>query len=547
MAFNPDEYLAKKTTFNPDVYLKSKVEAPQQQEPMLSRISNGIAEPSAAIVSGIGSSIYGGLKGVGVGATNLAKQALSDQPMNYNEALNKSTNAIHQAQEDYTYQPRSDSGQNVNQKIGVVLSSDWNPLNYGKVANEYLGGSDKLAESGYPAAATGLDIGAQFAGGAALGKVLGMGAKSMNSSKAGNFEKNATLQSQNALKDANLSSANNIGLVFPPSAIKGGVTTKIAEGLLSGKAKTEQLAVVRNQAVTDAVARKALNLEDGAPLSAQAADARISNLYKSAYEPVKSAGNITTDAKYAQELNEIYRKHQDFTGSFPSAAKDEIAKTITPYNVDSFDAGHAIGAIKNLRAEADASYRSGNSTLGAAQKDVSKALENQVERHLENSGANGAEMLKNYRQARKDIAVAYTVKNALVGDEGMNAIKIGQRLQAGKPLEGDLLTIGQSANNPSLKASMRMPRAGDANPLSVVDLIGGAGGYAINPLLATVPAARVGARYAIMSKPVQKSLVNKTYNKISKSELDAEAATRLKRASMADKLAKALSLRDQQD
>lgn len=553
MPFDPDAYLAAKNNqFNPDAYLASKMppEPIQPQEPAISSMTNGIVEPGAAMVSGIGASIYGGYKGLATGGADLAKQVFSDQPMNYGHALNEATGAVNQAQQDYTYEPRSESGQSVQQKIGDVLSSPYNPLNYGKDINDYFGGSEKLAETDFPVvgrlpvAATALDIGAQFAGGAAVGKVLGMGAKSMNASKAAKFEQNALMQSQNVLKDASLKNAVDLGLSFPPSAMNGSVATRIGEGLLSGKAKTEQLSAVRNQSVTDAAARKALNMGEGAPLSHAAADSRISELYKSGYEPIKQLGDIGTDAQFAQELNSIYRKHQDFTGSFPTAAKDEIAKAISPYNVDNFDAGHAVGAIKSLRADADASYRAGNATLGAAQKDVSKAIENQLERHLKNSGANGADLLKNYRDARKNMAVAYTVKNAMVGDEGVNAMKLGQRLQAGKPLEGDLRTIGEAANNPSTKASMRMPRAGDSNPLSVVDLIGGAGGYAINPALAAVPLARVGARYAVLSKPVQKSLANKVYNKVSKSELDKEAATRLKRASMSDKLAKALSLRD---
>lgn len=116
-----------------------------------------------------------------------------------------------------------------------------------------------------------------------------------------------------------------------------------------------------------------------------------------------------------------------------------------------FDAANGIKMTQILRDEAQAAFRSGDSALGKAKREAAKAIEDQIERAIASNGGAGAEaadLLNNFREARKLMAKSHTVEDAIIeGGGSINARKLASRVQAGKPLEGDLLTIGKFANN----------------------------------------------------------------------------------------------------
>lgn len=153
--------------------------APTQQvsntlsSPLASPVSSaiGAGETLAQIGSGLASSAVGGLAGLGTLATG--------------GSVEDATKRIQDIQQAGTYQPRTAIGQQTAANTGSVMSSDWNPLNIGRVLNEKLGGSEALAQAGQPALATALSIGADVAGPAGLAKVAGLGidaAKAVRSS-----------------------------------------------------------------------------------------------------------------------------------------------------------------------------------------------------------------------------------------------------------------------------------------------------------------------------------------------------------------------------
>ena len=176
--------------------------------------------------------------------------------------------------------------------------------------------------------------------------------------------------------------------------------------------------------------------------------------------------------------------------------------------VPSFDAGNGLKMSQILRGEADAAFRAGDNALGKAKKEAAKAIEDQIERHLASDGGAGAEaadMLKNFRDARKLIAKSHDVEKAIKeGGGNVDATKLAAMLQRGKPLSDELRTIAAFANN--FRDVANVPKSGHANPFTVLDF-GTAGlGYGVSPYAALMPLGRVAARHAILSGPAQRAM-----------------------------------------
>lgn len=203
-------------------------------------------------------------------------------------------------------------------------------------------------------------------------------------------------------------------------------------------------------------------------------------------------------------------KWQNYQRASKEALESGIQKRVTPakeiagLRVDEFDAGNGIKKIQILRDEAAEAFRKGETSLGRAKREAAQALEDQIERHLASfgDGAGAGELLDNFRAARQLMAKAHSVEKALVADTGhVNMQKLAAELQRGKPLTGELRTMAAFAKN--AKDVTRVPESGWANPLTAVDFGMGAIGAGISPAALALPVARVAARKALMSGPIQ--------------------------------------------
>lgn len=195
------------------------------------------------------------------------------------------------------------------------------------------------------------------------------------------------------------------------------------------------------------------------------------------------------------------------------ALKAGITKNFTPaqevrgLRVNEFDAGNGLKMSQILRDEASAAYRSGDKALGKAKREAAKAIEDQVERHLASfgDGAGAKDLLANFRRARELMAKTHTVESALVAESGhVDARKLAQALQKKKPLTGELRTIASFASN--AKDVTRVPESGWANPLTAVDFGMVGLGAGVSPYAMALPVARVAARKAILSSPMQAAM-----------------------------------------
>lgn len=424
----------------------------------------------------------------------------------------------------------------------------------GNVALTALPGVGQLARAGTgfkTAAGIGAGLGAlapvagdQSAGnvisgklqGAALGAAGGLAgqavANKLSQYTAGKAAEMAALKETRKPIDQTIKDAIDAGLKIPPSSVTPSIRNLTAESI-AGKDATKQIMSNENADVFDALARKATGLAPDAPLTTDAMQAVRKQAYQAGYEPVASVGTIPTDRAYLAQINAIANKYAGLVRSFPGAAPDDVAKLANIFKVANFDSGDALQASQFLRDRAKDAFRAGDTGIAKANKEVAKAIEDQLERHLsQNIGGaqtmhavqtpngpvylSGQDMLKNFRDARQLMAKAHTVEDAIVeGGGSINAKKLGQRVQQKKPLSDELAVIGNFANNFSKASQPRsqiqgpgVSKLGYYASTGIGAMLGipfGVGGAAIGA--AGTMAAPYAVRAALGSKPWQQSLI----------------------------------------
>lgn len=335
------------------------------------------------------------------------------------------------------------------------------------------------------------------AGGAMLAKAL--------SDKAAQGVKNAPI-------DKTLKDAIGVGMVVPPTSVNPSLFNQFKEGV-AGKIATAQTASNRNGEVIDSLARKSVGLGEKDALTTEAMQGVRRQAYQSGYEPISAIGTVQTDKAYHDAIDAIANKYQGVSKSFPGAVNDDVAKMVAPFRVGNFDSGDALKASQFLRDKANAAFRSGNNEEGMAAKGIAKILEDQIERTLQAGGQDGAKLLDGFRNARKLMAKSHTVEDAIVEGGGtINARKLAQRVQAGKPMSDELSIAGNFANNfpkatqPAQQVSG--PGVSKLNFLSAM-LAGGGGAMA-----GGVPGAAVGALTQLVAPPLmRKSLLSNRVQK----------------------------------
>lgn len=274
----------------------------------------------------------------------------------------------------------------------------------------------------------------------------------------------AAEQQRNAVRDATLKDARDSGYVVPPSQTGGGFMENRLESL-AGKAAINQEAVIRNQQVTNNLARKAIGLPENAPITERALAAR----------------------------------REEFSIPYQRVA------AISPL------AAQALQKLREYRNEATAHWR--HYDISADPKAQKEAIQfgqkaETAERYLDSvARAYGKpELMNELRVARANIAKTYDIERALnLGDGNVDARVLGRALDKGKPLSGGLATAARFA-----EAFPQVARASAGSPppgVSAMEPMGaaalGMGGYATMGLpglaAGAIPFLRPAARSALLS------------------------------------------------
>lgn len=316
-------------------------------------------------------------------------------------------------------------------------------------------------------------------------------------------------QIQNAPKDKLLKVAQKEGYVALPSDVGAGKGSKGLE-TLSGKFKSEELFSSKNQNIGNNLTRKYLGLQETTPLNAETLDT-LRDLQSPAYEAVRGTGMIDLGNK--NPLASFVGKVNSTQGG-RSALFGEVKPQ---YSIDASD---AVEQIRLLRSDGNDYYRSGtdiqkpNPKLKAlGQKYINEAnkLEGILESHVNKIGQ--PELIDNFRNARKEIAKTYSVEKALIGENLIDYRKVGKMIDKKQPITGELALAGKFAKE---FPRVNKPIAYEPTAFTLPDVFASGIGLGVDaltgvPFTSALPAARVGSRYLMESKPYQQRFIQPQY------------------------------------
>lgn len=333
-----------------------------------------------------------------------------------------------------------------------------------------------------------------------------------------------TRATQNKGKDEIAKEAVELGYSIPPTSANPTAKNAVLESL-GGKLLTEQKASLNNQNITNTLARKSIGLAEDAPLSAET----LAVLRKQAgqvYDKAKNLGTFTTDKKFMDELSAISRETSKVSKEFPELLDKGIGELVNQFKRDTISAESVVELTKLLRERARSAYRTGNNEVGRANRSISNALEGLMERNIESSAA--PQFLKTFRDARKTIAKAHNIEDAMDEAGNISSRKLAAMLSRGDPLDGELKTAARFADT-FPKASQDAKRS--MLPGSPLDwaVAGGISYGAQDPRAMALLALRPGVRAAMLSKPYQKHMLSPDYSvgalsRIAPQVLENEAA-----------------------
>lgn len=350
---------------------------------------------------------------------------------------------------------------------------------------------------------TGIGKAAEFVTSTLMGSRLPLAPEVSNPAPAG------FISPRGALKNQLIGQGQKEGYVVPPSTGNPTFMNRLLEGI-SGKLKLQQEAALRNQGVTDKLMSQSVGESGEAPITQGALENIRSQAAQNGYGPIRQLGDVPTDSKYGEALDAIEKAGKP--GKLLSAIKPdtEIADLVKSLKQPSFEGDDAVDTIQTLRQSADDAFRAGKSAVGRAYKAAANAIEDQIERHLQNQGENGSDTLAQFRDARKLMAKTYTAGKALTETGNFNARSVASDLARGKPLEGAQRTVGQFASA-FPKASRLVQESFPAiSPLDAYgSAIAGAASHSVAPL--AIPLTRVGIREYLLSPAGQRRALQAAY------------------------------------
>lgn len=334
--------------------------------------------------------------------------------------------------------------------------------------------------------------------GKSVGDLIGAGISKLSSMRSNSLASEA---SANAQKDAAINLASQHGYKLPPQDVNPGAINAALEGI-SGKIKTSQAASQANQNITNGLVKKALGISEDAPITTEALQS-IRQQAGDVYNMVRNTGVIKPGQAYQDALDSISNQANGQARSFPGLKNDQISEVINTLKQPEFQAGDAVDATKFLRGLADKAYASGDKATGGALKQASGALEDALDGHLQSLGQ--PEALAAFRDARQTIAKTYSVEKALNPTTGnIDASKLAQQLQRGKPLSGELRDVA-SVNRAFPKATQTLKQNyNPSSPLDFATAVLSQGGKAAMVL----PLARPATRAMLLSGPIQRLNTN---------------------------------------
>jgi len=273
---------------------------------------------------------------------------------------------------------------------------------------------------------------------------------------------------------ATLEEAQQVGYVVQPSVVtKSGFGMRRLESL-GGKAAVQQDMALRNQTVTNQLAAKSIGLPENTPLSMSALESvrkQAGKVYEE-IDQLRASPNMPWFPRFHDKnlLDQLNKARADTTAFF-----QEYART---------------GRVAARR-------------MAERHESLANSIEADIEQIAKAAGK--PELIDKLHAARMLIARTHNVEKALnIADGNVSATIIGRLFDQGKPLTGELRTIGRFA-----QAFPKFARDASAVPppgISALEPVAsgafGLGGYAA----AGGPGAAAGAALPLLREPARRLL-----------------------------------------
>lgn len=466
-------------------------------------------ENVASLASGALAAPVSGLAGIGAAATNAL--GLTNTP---------AADVVKKVQQAMTYQPRTQISQGLMGAAGMPMEA------LAKVGG--FAGDKTLGMTNSPLLAAGVDTAVQ-----ALPMLLnrgGRGAAERNMEQV--KQRLAIEQSQNEMRDANFAKAKEAGYVIPtamaPEKSMVGATVESAPG----KIKMQQAASVKNQEVTNKLAREDMQLPEGAEITPDRLAQRRSEVYKQFQDDLGGNMNesISPTQTYYRKMQQIFNSYFELKKQAPKTfASSEIEGLYADFQknfqgkevptsvmtkemeVPSKTTGSVIDSARELRSDATRDLKTQDNAskarLGKLKIQVADALDDLLEENFRQQGnykAVGA-----LRQMREGVAKTYDYERALNwANYDISAAKMAA-LADKRPLSGNAKQIATFYKQ-FPKAAQDVSRIGSQPYFSPWDTAFAIGSAVVGHPGAAV--AEVGARGALPKIALSNWFQNKFAN-----------------------------------
>jgi hypothetical protein len=295
------------------------------------------------------------------------------------------------------------------------------------------------------------------------------------------------------------------GATLPPTQVNPSFINKLIEGI-SGKQQTSQIASVKNQQLVNEQARKALNLAPDVEITPQ-----VLQQFRAekglAYDALRANPAYYADKQFFADLNKETSRLQNMK-AIDVSAELKLLNNLKQMN---FNGDELVESIKRLRDSAQTNSsplaNARDKDLGRAQKFAARQLEALAERNLTNF--NQPDVMKNFKQAREDIAKSYTIEKALNATTGnVSGADLGNLAKKGKIVPAELQTLANAAGAYPT-AFQNVARIGSVPGFSPLDIgtAGIASAASGNPAVLLSAATRPTLRSVAVSPMFQRNML----------------------------------------
>ncbi len=452
-----------------------------------SLIAGGL-EALAGLASGLPASIAGGVSGI-------ASAAQGDSQASQNHFINSTTSR-------FTFEPRTALGQKIlgdlREPFDAVHEAS---ADVGRLAADPTGSGEEIPLVA-PIVQTGLEaIPAIFGARRGSNPVLS------KAGRAGGRIPELTPVQQLAFE------GNQLGFVFNPKDVKGGAVGAV-EGI-AGAPKLNASLSNKNMAPTTQLINEQLNMKSNPKTPTRLDRTALEiNVKKQgeAYKPIsefteRTKSKFHADQKYAGEYNQLVQKFellkQEAPGFAPSKALQKRIDSLDPLSGNiNWSGSTADLIIKQLREQANKSFKKGQSIEGFAFRDLSDAYQNMIERNFVARGEAGT--VGAMQGARTAIAQTYSVLDALGKRGAIDPAKLVAQRTAGRPLSGNLEKIADFAEAfPEQMRNVSAPPAFSEFE-GLAGISGAAAGASLSPFALALPAF-------IASKPLARGAIGSQF------------------------------------